>query len=230
MATDPARSILVVESEGGIRLSDVRKFLAEIEDAYNRILLFLNLIDSLRLSQLTARTLPLAARFVEYGPAALAFGGAVKPIHFTKSSVAAMVGKSQLLILKSVHLGSHGNWKLLGVSDSLEVLRKFLNDRHERRKDKDYREATDEERRHLENELLRTHVLAEKIKMARQLGATDEDLAPLLNELLYEPLDGLATFQDRGIIADVRVIGQDEPSLQAPDAINLNPTRKITLE
>jgi hypothetical protein len=161
---------------------------------------------------------------------AILAGSEGKPVHFTKSSVASLIGRSQSLILSSVRLESPGNWKLLGVSDSLEVLRKYLNDRHERRKDKQYRLATDEEKRLLENELLRTKVLSEKVKVAKELGANEEDLSPLLGQLLFDPLDELATFQDRGLIADVKVVDPDEPKPDSIPTLDLNAPRKINLE
>src|SRR5208283_466157 len=176
MMLDSSRSVLIVASEGGIRLADVRKFLGEIEDAYNRVLLLLTLLDGLPRMERSPGASPFRAPFVEYSPLAIAAGSEGKPVHFTKSSVVSMVGRSQSLILKSVRLESPGSWDLLGVSSSLEVLRKSLQDRDERRKDRQYREATDEEKRHLENELLRTEVLEKRIRIAKELGATDEDL------------------------------------------------------
>ena len=230
MTLDSSRGVLIVESEGGIRVSDVRKFLAEIEDAYNRVLLLLILLDELPRVERSPGTSPFPASFVEYGPLAIVAGSQGKPVHFTKSSVASMVGKSQSLVLSSVRLESPGSWKFLGISDSLEVVRKYLNDRHERRKDREYREATAEEKGRLENELLRTKVLSEKIKVAKQLGATEEDLAPVLGQLLYDPLDELAVFQDRGIITDVKLAGPDEPQSDGVNLLDLNAKRKIKLE
>ena len=232
MALDARRSILVVESEGGIRLSDVRKFLAVIEDAYNRVLLLLTLLDELpRLPRELG--VPSLSPIMEYGPLAVVAGREARPVHFTKSSVASLIGRNQSLVLRSVQLESPGSWNLLGVPDSLEVLRKYLNDRHERKKDRQYRVATDEEKRHLENELLRTEVLSKKIKVAKELGATEEDLAPLLGQLLFDPLDELTTFQDRGLIRDVKMLDADNPESDGADGVptlDLNPRRKIKPE
>jgi hypothetical protein len=236
MALDDERSIFVVESEGGIRVSDIRKFLAEIEDAYNRVLLLLTLLDDLPRLERSKGSSPFRPPLSDYGPLAIATGGERKLVHFTKSSVASMVGRRQSLILKSVRLESPGSWKLIGVSDSLEVLRKYLNDRNERKKDKQYRDVTDEEKRRLENGLLRTKVLGERVKVAKELGATEQDLAPLLDQLLYDPLDELAVFQDRGLITDVRIVGPDEPEMDvpperdAPPMLDLNSMRKIRPE
>jgi hypothetical protein len=226
MAQDSSQGILEVESEGRIRLSDVRKLLAALEDAYNRVLVLLELLDGLPRLQ-RAGIPPFPAPLVEFEPSGIVIGKAGKPDHFTKSSVASRVGKNQALILSGVRLESPGSWKLLGVSDALEVVRKYLNDRHERRKDKQYREATDEEKRRLENELLRTNVLSQRIKVAKEMGATEGDLAPLLGQLLYDPLDELAVFQDRGLMKDVRMDDPDGPELPGMDVLNLDPKRKI---
>jgi hypothetical protein len=230
MALNSRRSLIIVESEGGIRLSDVRKFLAEIEDAYNRVLLLLTLLEGLPHLVRSPGISPFRASLKEYGPFALIAGGEGKLVHFTKSSVASMVGRNQSLILSSVRLESPGNWSFLGVSETLEVLRKALNDRQERRKDRQYREATDEDKRRLENELLRIHVLSERVKVAKELGATEEDLAPLLGQLLYDPLDELAVFQDRGLITDVKVVEADEPKPHTESLLNLKTKRPIDLE
>lgn len=125
MAIELTRSVLIVESKGGIRLLDVRKFLVAIEDAYNRILLLLTYLGS--------KGSPGSLFTVSWERLGLVLPPPREPMHFTKSSVASLVGRSRSLILKSVRLESPGNWKLLGISDSLEVLRKYLNDRHERR-------------------------------------------------------------------------------------------------
>ena len=60
----------------------------------------------------------------------------------------------------------------------LEVVRKYLNDRHERRKDRDYRERAEERRLQLENLQTENEVLEQRIKIAKELGATENDLAP----------------------------------------------------
>jgi len=170
---------------------------------------------------------------MEFSPLAVIAGREAKPVRFTKSSVASLIGRSQSLILSSVRLESPGSWKLLGISDSLEVVRKYLKDRHERRKDTKYRVATDEEKRHLENELLRIKVLSEKIKVAKELGAKEEDLSPLLGQLLFDPLDELGTLQDRGLIVDVRMLDPDEPESDGADDVPILDSklrRKIKLE
>jgi hypothetical protein len=94
----------------------------------------------------------------------------------------------------------------LGALNPLEVLRQYLSDRHERRKDREYRESAEQRRLALENLSLENKVLSERVKIAKELGATDRDLAPLLNGLVFNPLVSLDRHQDRGIIEYAEVI------------------------
>ncbi|HUI14051.1 MAG TPA: hypothetical protein VL048_11355 [Xanthobacteraceae bacterium] len=107
---------------------------------------------------------------------------------------------AERLTLQRVSLSSPGEWDFIGALNPLEVIRKSLNDHHERRKDREYREAAESERLKLENERLKTQVLREKVKLAKELGATDADLAPLLNKLVHEPLRALGSHQTVGLI------------------------------
>ena len=54
--------------------------------------------------------------------------------------IASLVPRKEQLILSAVKLTSPGFREFSGTLNPLEVLRKYLNDRHERRKDHEYRE------------------------------------------------------------------------------------------
>jgi hypothetical protein len=43
---------------------------------------------------------------------------------------------------------------------------------------------------------LESKALSERFRIAKEIGATDRDLAPLLNELIYKPLVQLDRYQD----------------------------------
>jgi hypothetical protein len=53
--------------------------------------------------------------------------------------------------------------------------------------------------------ILENNVLSERIRMAKELGATDRDLAPLLNELVFKPLTTLDRYQDKGVIGPAEI-------------------------
>jgi hypothetical protein len=108
-------------------------------------------------------------------------------------------------VLSAVSLTSPGFWDFVGTLNPLEVLRHYLNDRHERRKDRSYRESAEQRRLALENLSLQNKVIAERIRIAKELGATDRDLAPLLNELINKPLTALDRHQDKGIIENTEI-------------------------
>jgi hypothetical protein len=113
----------------------------------------------------------------------------------------------------------------------LEVIRQGLNDRHERRKDREYRESEERKRLILENELLKNKVIAERLQLARELGVPESNLMYAANQLLLEPLRPVATDQDKGIVqtaelADPPLVG---PS-NSPDRGRKPPIRKIRLD
>ena len=120
----------------------------------------------------------------------------------TAEKVASYVPRSEQLLLLAVNLSSPGFWDFFGTLNPLEVIRKYLVDRHERRKDRDYRASAEESRLRLKNLARETEVIASRVKLARELGATERELAPLLNELIYKPLVALDRYQDKGVIED----------------------------
>lgn len=93
----------------------------------------------------------------------------------------------------------------MGTLNPLDVLRKYLNDRHERRKDHEYRESAERRRLELENLSLESRVISERVRLAKEIGATDRDLAPLLNELIYKPLVALDRYQDKDVIEHAEI-------------------------
>lgn len=123
--------------------------------------------------------------------------------------VASLVPGRDRLVLHSARFESPGFWEFLGALNPLEVIRQYLNDRHERRRDREYRDAAEARRLDLENCLLENRVLRERIEIAKSLGATDSDLAPLLNELVYRPLRALNVAQDEGFIKSAVIIEEN---------------------
>jgi hypothetical protein len=120
----------------------------------------------------------------------------------------------ELLLVGRVELGSPGFWEFLGSLNPLEVIRQYLNDRHRRRQDRQYREREEARQLGLENDLREIEVLSERLRVAREYGVPEEALAPLLQGLLGRPLGSLGNLQDRGVIdgskAEIRELPQGE--------------------
>lgn len=172
--------------------------LADLKFAYEAILVFMLELDTFGPSKRELLFLPYQFRNLR--------GGRYFREIPIPELVASFVPHREQLILNSVHLNSPGAWEFLGSLSALEVLRKYLCDQHERRKDRQYRESADERRMSLENLALENKVIAERIKMAKEIGATDSDLAPLLNGLIFKPLSALDRYQDKGVIDGAELI------------------------
>jgi hypothetical protein len=123
---------------------------------------------------------------------------------------ALWVPRHDRLILKSVELHSPGNWEFLGKLNPLETIRQYLQDRHERRKDRQYKEPAEKRAMELDNMLRENQVLRGQIDNARKLGATDDDLKPMLERFIRKPLLEL----DK--VEDVRIAGKSSLSLSEP--------------
>lgn len=169
---------LRIGSHGGIPLADARQLLLAVEHAYNCLLIF------------HAATAPSGA------------GTSWLPNPaFEIQSVESMVLPSDRLVLSSVHLSSPGFWEFLGAMNPLEIIRKYLQDRHERRKDSEFR--NDQERRAKDAEIFMAEVkcFKELIEVAKQSGAPDPVVASLFNQLVERPLHALGALQDRGVMS-----------------------------
>jgi len=105
-----------------------------------------------------------------------------------------------------VTISSPGFWEFFGKLNPLEVIRQYLTDRHEQRKDREYREPAEKKKLNLENQLLENQVIRERIQMAKELGATNEDLTPIINVLVGKPLSKLAPYQDHDLIQDAEIV------------------------
>ena len=53
-------------------------------------------------------------------------------------------------------------------------------------------------------------MVRERIEIAKNIGVTDQELTPLLNELVYKPLRRLDGPQDRGAIETAELLDDSE--------------------
>lgn len=191
---------LRIHGQGEVEVDLIVAYLNDFRFAYNALCVFEETIDG------WARTskrypFPLFELEMAYGWRSHQRGGrAVRDVAGTPEELALLVPKSQQLVLSGVVLQSPGFWEFFGKLNPLEVLRQYLNDRHERRKDREYREGAEQRRLRLENLKLENEVIKGRIEIAETLGASERDLEPLLNQLIYRPLMGLDRHQDLGTI------------------------------
>ncbi len=200
---------LRIHGIGGVPVDQVQTFLSDISNSYNSIYVFDATITRLVSDARTAR---------EFLPDFFAlsrrryFGEFLASRFYLQEHLPYsipprdMVPVGNHLLLHSVSLRSPGFWDFVGKLNPLEVIRLYLNDRHERRKDREYREDAEREKLRLENELLRSKAFEARLKFLRELGMTDEELAPIKNRLIHEPLDALGIAQARRLISSAEII------------------------
>lgn len=223
-----SHGILRIHAHGEVPVTAIREYLAAIEHAYNSSLVFDQLIsqasqihEALRANQRdieyqrrrdrsqrwdkSTGNLPLKGQ-LQLPISAMLWQSWWPP---DPSKISAFVPEEQKLKLKSVVLQSPGFWDVIGKWNPLEILRLSLNDRHERSKDKDYRNLAEARKLELENKMLENRLIAEKIAILRDLGATQTDISVLKSQLLGQPLQELGRFQERGLISSAELANPD---------------------
>ncbi len=203
----PEQGQLRVHGQGGVEVELVTAFLNDLKHAYDSVLFFEATITGMRA---VARDFPFPLHLIgsDFGWAVASrrVGLRARNWPLTPQEVASFVPRSDQLILSAVSLNSPGQWDFLGALNPFEVLRQYLNDRHERRQDREYRESAEARRLALENLSLENKVISERVSIAKEMGATERDLAPLLNEFIYRPLVALDRYQDKGVIENAELL------------------------
>jgi len=221
----PDRSVLLLihsDTGAGLPVHRIADFLNTLEEAYNALLLLDRLIEDYdswldeRDEQLRRKRLRDLRRF----------GCLLTTRESLRRAGNLFTPKSRLRV-HAIEVGSPDFWAFVGKLNPLEVIRQWVQDAHERRKDREYKESAEARKLELDNEMKRVeiedHELANelkkveivdrKIEIAKQLGATDEDLAPLVRNLFYKPLKRLERFND--VIESVELRTQEGDEIES---------------
>jgi hypothetical protein len=190
---DSRFGILHVEGGTSSAAGDVGQWIMDLDTAYSGILAFFEIISDAFVALRPQLSLDLLAR----------------------TAARDLLAPSERLRFYGASFSSPGWWEVFGKLNPLEVIRQYLNDRHEHRKDREYREAADRRRLDLENELLQTKVVGEKLRLAREIGVPERDLTAAVNKMLLKPLRQIGAAQDDGIIQTAEII--EPPLLGAPE-------------
>lgn len=104
---------------------------------------------------------------------------------------------------------------IFSASPSVEAISGALNDRQARKETQDrapperFIESVDEYDRE-------TDAILKRYRALDEMGASEEDLAPLRNQLIERPMRTLGRHQDAGLITDAEVIDvQERPELSS---------------
>ncbi|MDW3218747.1 MAG: hypothetical protein R8F63_09055 [Acidimicrobiales bacterium] len=117
---------------------------------------------------------------------------------------------SERLVLSAIEVSSPGSISLFGDLGILEQLRIWLNDRDERRKDRDYRDREDARRLDLENQQRETDLLRSRIAAMREAGMPEVAIVEATRALIGEPLEAVERAQDRVGLGELGIGTEDE--------------------
>lgn len=107
---------------------------------------------------------------------------------------------SDRLIISKVNIQSPGFWEVIGSLNPLQQIREYIKDRHERKKDKNYRCRQEEELKELEIQERKDKIVNERIKTLKELGYSDIEIRQLVTSMVIQPLNRLGQHQDNGQI------------------------------
>ncbi len=173
------------------KVEEIRRFLTDLEDTYNNLLAFDLLILDIENSKRRKFPFHWKERFyyreTPYSEI-LNFGDSILP--------------QDQLIISRINVNSPGFWEFIGSLNPLQQIREYLKDRHERRKDRDWREKAQKDQMNLNNELLRTQLIEKRVEILRSAGFSENEIRSLLNKHLVRPLLELDKHQDSGLIDD----------------------------
>ncbi|MFL1895199.1 hypothetical protein ACJRPK_05820 [Aquimarina sp. 2-A2] len=116
-------------------------------------------------------------------------------IHINK-----IVLPSERLIISKVNIQSPGFWEVLGTFNPLQQIREYIKDRHERKKDNQYRSRQEEEIGELEIAERKNRILNQRIETLKSLGYSETQIRQFVVAMVIEPLNRLGKHQDNGQI------------------------------
>jgi hypothetical protein len=168
-------------------VQEVAEYLRAMENAYNHLYAFDLIVEDAK---------------GRYGESR---SGKVRSIRSIRNPEAVVLPEDRLRLFK-VKIESPGFWEFLGKLNPLEVLRQYIADRHERIKDKLYRNDLEHERLRLENERLKTKVVEGKATLLREFGVPEDKIREALVRHLVEPLRELDEAQDRQLLGTAEIV------------------------
>ena len=189
-------AILKIEGQGNVDIYDVWFFLKSLDALYRRLTVFYELEND-KSSFITKQ-----------------YGG---PSIIDDMSLFAAVDEVEPLIIKSVEIHSPGFWEFLGNLNILETIRQMINDVHERKKDRDYRNAEEEKKLKLENtdraieNLGKAIDVAERYeKLLRDRGVSSDEAKKAVDTHITNYLEGISKAKENKIIGKAKVTPQNK--------------------
>ena len=113
--------------------------------------------------------------------------------------------KQTSLFLNRVQISSPGFWEFLGSLNPLQQIREYLKDRHERKKDRKYKEKYEEETLYWKNLQEQNTAISTTIDTLKKLGYSKEEIRKKIEENVMKPLKKLDKYQDNNNITTAEI-------------------------
>ena len=182
--------LLRINGAGGCTVKEMREMLQALDTSYQAVA---RVELSAQAALVATEAIVRYERPFRYLPPPWSF-----PNQVSQGAMAA-----EPLVVNRVVLESPGFWEFVGALNPLEVLRKYLTDRHERRKDREYREGAERRQLEIENALGELEVLRRIADLEREFGPEaipDSLRLRILAAEVREPLEELSSLDQRGLI------------------------------
>ena len=220
MTTENSTLRIKAERLGTIR--EVKQLLTDFENAYNRIYALDFIVDTLtsdnerKLQSLKERLRYWEKHWRHHYPEPF-FYELLNDKYFlpsgenqinllelqSKLDIDKIVLPADRLSISKVNIQSPGFWEFFGSLNPLQQIREYLNDRHERNKDKKYRSRQEEELGDLSIMEKKNNIISQRIEILRGLGYSETEIRQLVMNLVIEPLNKLGEHQDNGQIEGI---------------------------
>ena len=195
MADDAGRLIIIANRGGTI--GEISGFLTDLENAYIALYSF----DQLWFSRSLLHRFPLEF-LIELGYPYFPLG------HSGHAPIDAdMLPPDARLTLQRVRIESPGIWEFAASLNPLQQIREYLNDRHRRRQDREYREESEKERLELDNKLIQRQIeekdraaFRDLLQMMRDYGYDEEAIRQMVWRYVGNHLSRLGRHQDTRLI------------------------------
>ena len=188
---------LIILAKRGGSIAEITSFLTDLEGAYIALYSF----HRLWLSERLLDRLP-SRLWLELGYPHAVFG------HTGYTPITSdLIPPAARITLDRVKIESPGSWEFVASLNLLQQIREYLNDRHKRRQDREYREQSERTRLELENEMIRRQIeekdlsiLRDRIAILRDVGYDDDDIRRIVWMSVGNSLSRLGQHQDSNLI------------------------------
>ena len=139
--------------------------------------------------------------------------------HYEKYEISDMISPDDYPIITKINFNSPGWWEVIGKWNIFEQLRKYLKERHERKKDIAFEWEVEKQKSQVEiesiqlsNDLLKLEITQNMIKQLKTIGLTDIEIRHFVQKC-YGNLYLLNPHIDEGRIVDIKIVDINEDKI-----------------